>query len=372
MQIIKTLNEHFKIKPFLILFCLFFKIQTYAQDSFTDNLNGMINFHSGYNLPEYSFISSITDDYIHSLDICFFKETVGEKKWEQLYNYPSYGISFFYSTLGNDEVFGRELSATYFSKMYFFSKNRFRLFNRTGIGLNYVNRKFDLQNNYLNVAVGSKINIHFNFRVGANYRLSDKLGVNTGLSFNHFSNANSAEPNLGINYLTGYGGLNYSLGKKGEKKIHELDAHKKENTSVFFASIGGKRGRALVSNYFFTSSFSYEFSRAFSRKFLFGFGTDLFYDSSVETSLRKFNRDYKKSDSFQTGIHISESIIFNKLTLSIQEGFYLLLNEQVEKYRIYSRGIAQYQVTDRFLMRIAMKSHIHILDYPELGFGYKF
>ena len=71
-------------------------------------------------------------------------------------------------------------------------------------------------------------------------------------------------------------------------------------------------------------------------------------------------------------IHISESIIFNKLTLSIQEGFYLLLNEQVEKYRIYSRGIAQYQVTDRFLMRIAMKSHIHILDYPELGFGYKF
>ena len=52
--------------------------------------------------------------------------------------------------------------------------------------------------------------------------------------------------------------------------------------------------------------------------------------------------------------------------------FYLVFNEQVEKYRIYTRGIAQYQVTDRFLMRIAMKSHIHILDYPELGFGYKF
>ena len=372
MQLSKTLKEHIQIKKALVLFCLFFNIHTYAQESFTDNLNGMINFHSGYNLPEYSFISAITDDYIRSLDICLFKETVGKKKWEQLYNYPSYGFSFFYSTLGNDEVFGRELSATYFSKMYFFSKNRFRLFNRTGIGLNYVNRKFNLQNNYLNVAVGSKINIHFNFRVGANYRLSDKLSVNTGLSFNHFSNANSAEPNLGINYLTGYGGVNYRLGKKGEKKTHELVAHKKENISVFFASIGGKRGRALVSKYFLTSSFSYEFSRAFSRKFLLGFGTDLFYDSSVETSLRKFNRDYKKSDSFQTGIHISESILFNKLTLTLQEGFYLLLNEQVDKYQIYSRGIAQYQVTDYFFIRIAMKSHLHILDYPEIGFGYKF
>lgn len=372
MQIFRTLKEVSYTQTVAIIFFFLFKIQTHAQESITDNLNGMINFHSGYNLPEYPFISSITENYIHSLDICLYKETFGKKEWEQLYNYPDYGISFFYSTLGNDEVFGREFSATYFSKIYFFSTNRFRLFNRTGIGINYVNREFDLKDNYLNVAVGSKVNIHFNFRIGASYQLSDKFGFNTGLSFNHFSNANTSEPNLGINYLTGYGGLNYSLGKKDEKKIHKLSDHQKKNTSILFASIGGKRARALVSDYFFTSSLSYQFNRAFNRKFLFGFGTDLFYDSSVETSLTKFNRDFKKSDSFQTGIHISESIVLNKFTLSLQEGIYLLLNEQVENYRIYSRGIAQYQFTDHFLMRIAMKSHIHILDYPEIGFGYKF
>lgn len=372
MQTRITLKKSFYIKLPIVVLCLLFGFQTYAQNKMTDNLNGMVNFHSGYNLPEYPFISSITNDYIRSLDICVFKETVGENKWEQLYNYPSYGLSFFYSTLGNDEVFGREFTLTYFFKMYFLSKNRFRLFNRIGIGLNYVNRKFDFKNNYLNVAVGSKVNIHFNFRIGANYALSDKFSLNTGLSFNHFSNANTSEPNLGINYLTGFGGVSYSLGKKSEKKTHKLEAHRRENSFSLFASIGGKRSRALVSTYFLTSSFSFEFNRAITRKFLFGIGSDLFYDSSVESSIKKGNKDYRKSDSFQTGIHLSQSIVYNRLTLSIQEGFYLFLTEKVGDYPLYTRGVVQYQVNNHFLIRIAMKSHLHVLDYPEIGFGYKF
>ena len=236
--------------------------------------------------------------------------------------------------------------------MYFLSKNRFRLFNRIGIGLNYVNRKFDFKNNYLNVAVGSKVNIHFNFRIGANYELSDKFSLNTGLSFNHFSNANTSEPNLGINYLTGFGGVSYCLGTKGEKKTHELEAHNKENIFALFASIGGKRSRALVANYFLTSSFSFEFNRALTRKFLLGIGSDLFYDSSVESSITKVNKDYRKSDSFQTGIHLSQSIVYNRLTLSIQEGIYLFLTEQVGNYPIYSRGIVQYQVNNHLLIHL--------------------
>jgi hypothetical protein len=372
MQTPITLKSASSIKALVILLFLLVGIQTYAQKKFTDNLNGMVNSHFGYNIPEYPFIASITEDYIRSLDICFFKETTGKNKWEQLYNYPSYGVSFFYSTLGNDEVFGRELALTYFFKLYFLSKNRFRLFSRTGIGMSYVNRKFDFKNNYLNVAVGSNVNIHFNSRIGANYILSDKFSLNAGLSFNHFSNANTSEPNLGINYLTGYGGVSYRLGKKTEKQIYELEAHVKENTLAFFVSLGGKYSGALVSNYFSTSSFSLEYNRAFTRKFHFGIGSDIFYDSSVESRLQRNNQDYKKSDNFQTGIHLSQSIVYNKLTLSIQEGVYLFLTEPVNHYPIYTRGIVQYQINNRLLIRLAMKSHFHILDYPEIGFGYKF
>jgi len=372
MSICIVLKGDSNIKTLIIILFLLNGIHTHAQKEITRNLNGMVNVHAGYNLPEYPFISAITEDYIRSLDICFFKESIGKNKWEQLYNYPDYGVSFFYSTLGNDEVFGREFALTYFFNLYFFSKKRLRLSNRIGIGINYVNRKFNLQNNYLNVAVGSKVNIHFNFGIGAKYALSDKLSLNTGLSFNHFSNGNTSEPNLGINYLTSYGGISYSLGEKSEKQTHEIEAHVKENTIVLFGSVGGKHSRAFNSIYFLTSSFSFEYNRSFSRKFHFGIGSDLFYDSSIESSLKNNSKAYNNSDSFQTGIHLSQTIVYNKISLSIQEGVYILLTEQINNYPVYNRGIIQFQVTDNLLIRLSMKSHLHILDFPEIGLGYKF
>jgi hypothetical protein len=65
-------------------------------------------------------------------------------------------------------------------------------------------------------------------------------------------------------------------------------------------------------------------------------------------------------------------IVYNKLSLAIQEGFYLGLTEKVENHVMYHKGIIQYQLSNNLLIRMAMNSHLHILNYPELGFGYKF
>ena len=364
----RNINGHLVIS--LTIFCGLFN-SLWAQNKFTDNLNGMVNFHSGYSLPEYPFINAVTDDYVRSVDVSLFKETKGKSEWEQIYKYPAYGISLFYTTLGNDEVFGKELALTYFFRLYLYAKKRFRIYNRLGIGLSYVNRKFDLDENYLNVAVGSNFNIHFNARFGATYLLSDKLSLNSGLSFDHLSNGNTAEPNLGLNNLTFYTGVSYALGNQEEQQVHQLNDLEKESSMELFASIGGKHSRSLSSKYFFASSLSLELERAVSRVLRLGLGADVFYDSSVETSLEKDSRAYSPSDDFQTGIHLSQSIVYNKISFSIQQGIYIGLTEQVEDYLIYSRGIIKYQFNDHVAMRLAMKSHLHILDYPEIGIGLK-
>lgn len=122
MQTAIALRRYSCIKTLIIIFYLLYGSQTHAQLINTENLNLMINFHSGYNLPEYKFTSSITNAYVHSLDFCIYKETVGKNIWERYYNYPGYGLSLFYSTLGNDAVFGREFALTFFYKLYFFLK----------------------------------------------------------------------------------------------------------------------------------------------------------------------------------------------------------------------------------------------------------
>ena len=110
---------------------------------------------------------------------------------------------------------------------------------------------------------------------------------------------------------------------------------------------------------------------SFFRKIHFGIGTDLFYDSGVKSSLLGIDKIYKSIYHFQTGIHVSQSIVYNKFRISIQEGVYLLLREKVNEYSIYNRGIIQYEINDKTSVRLSMKSHLHILDYPEIGFGFK-
>ena len=360
-----------KIKYFLVFLFIdcIFNFQIHAQTKFTDNLNVMVNYHSGFIIPEYTFFNYITQDYIRSIDVCIYKETYGKNIWEKLYNYPDYGISFFYTTLGNDKILGKEMALTYFFKTNFISRKRFHFYNRTGIGIGYVNRNFDLNTNYLNVAISSNFNIHFNFRLGINYSITKKIDLNTGISFDHFSNANTSAPNLGINSVTAFGGLSYRLGRKTEKLKPNVDAHIRKNNFEISASIGGKHTREFSSVYFETSSVSLDFTREYYRAFYLGTGIDLFYDSSIKSQLKNVGEKYKKGNDFQTGIHLSQEFVYNKLGLIIQEGIYLY---QVNQKTIYNRAIIKYKVSNHLSMHLSMKSHLNILDYPELGIGFNF
>lgn len=368
----RTLRGQFLPGSLLLFIFLLAGGPANAQNKFTRDLHAMVNLHHGYNIPEYPFIATITNAPIRGVNLSLYKETRGKNPWEQVYKYPEFGISLFYSSLGNDEVFGRELSMVYFLRVYFLSRNRFKMYQNVGIGGSYTSRKFDLEDNYTNVAIGSHLNIHFNYRLGANFAISDRYRLNSGLSFDHLSNGNVVEPNLGLNSLSAFGGFSYRLGEQSELQVHDLPKPIRKTDFSIYAAIGGKHTRSLSATYFLAHSISLELNRNISRKVHFGFGADWFYDSSVKSSLEREDREYHPSYRFQTGLHLTQSIVYNRFKISIQEGVYLGLPERVDNFRLYNRGILQYHFTDHFSVRIAMKSHLYILDYPELGIGYKF
>ncbi len=365
---IKT--KHIKIL-LISIYCLLV-FQSQAQTKFTDNLKLMGNYHAGFAIPEYKFLTYIVDDYIRSMDVCLVKETTGNNIWEQLYTYPEYGISLFYSTLGNDKILGKEIALSYFFKINLISWKRVRVYNRTGIGFSYVTRKFDSEDNYLNVSVGTHLNGYFNFRIGVNYSLSEKIEFNSGLSFDHLSNTNVIEPNLGLNSFTAYGGLSYRLSQKTEKQKDEIPTHIRKNNMEVFFSIGSKHDGAFTTRYFFTSSVSLEMNRELFYAFYVGAGADLFYDSSVESYLQSEEKEFRNAYSFQSGIHLSQTFVYNRWSVILQEGIYVLLTDHFGNNIMYNRLILKYMISNSISIRFAMKTHLHILDYPELGIGYKF
>ncbi|MEX1238856.1 MAG: acyloxyacyl hydrolase, partial [Cyclobacteriaceae bacterium] len=286
------------------------------------------------------------------------------------YNYPEYGLSLFYSTLGNDRIHGREISIFPYFRLDIISGKRFDLYNETGIGLAFVSRKFDLQENPLNIAVGSHVNIHFNLKFGFQYKTAGRLKLHSGLSFDHFSNSNAREPNLGLNYATLYAGVKYRLGEQSEKMEHLLEAPERSYHYEFIYSAGGKHPRAVGSDLYFTSSATFEFKWEPFRVLHFGVGADLFYDTSTEAEMLTLElKNYRGLFDFRSGIHFSQEFVYNKFSLIIQEGIYLLLRDEVDQNIMYNRGIMRYRISNRFFVQLAMKSHLHILDYAELGLG---
>src|SRR5689334_9004310 len=82
----------------------------FAQSQRTDNLSLTTYYHFGYVLPEYTNLLYIVDQPVRSLTLNISKKTRGKNDWEKIYNYPEYGFSFFYSTLGNNEIHGKEFA----------------------------------------------------------------------------------------------------------------------------------------------------------------------------------------------------------------------------------------------------------------------
>lgn len=358
----------------LILFSLFLTVsEAKCQSHFTDDLKLTATYHYGYVLPEYSYFLYIVDAPIKSVGLSFSKATTGKNDWEKLYNYPEYGISLLYSTLGSDRVFGREIAIVPFFHLNMISRKHFNFFNETGIGLGYVTKHFDFENNYENIAVGSHLNLHFNLKFGVNYEAFKNVILNAGLSFDHFSNGNTQNPNIGINFVTAYSGVSYRLGNENPRQNADLSPFQKSWNYELIASVGAKRSRGVLeSDLFYTSSFTFEAKWNIRRSLRLGAGADVFYDPSTKTEMESTNNSsYQSADDFRSGIHLSQEFVYSRLSLILQEGFYIGLTDQVNHKPVYNRGIVRMQVSKRSFVQLAMKSHLNILDYPELGFGMK-
>lgn len=345
----------------------------FAQRDLSKDLSLRFDVNYGFVIPEYKHFTYLVDEPVQGFEFSLFKSSKGKNVWEHAYKLPEAGLTFLYTSLGNRDVFGYEFAIFPYVQTALIKRPKFILSNLFGLGFGYATKKFDLESNYENVSVGSHFNLHFNCKLGAKWFLNQRFSINAGLSFTHFSNANMAEPNLGLNLFTAYSGVNYSLNDPSEILKLEMEAYEPVHEFAFIYAAGGKHTRALQSTVYFTSSISLEYKYQWKRKLHIGGGFDFSYDSATETEMSAPGKDqYKPIYDYRTGIHFSQELVYDRFSFILQEGIYIGLVDRVDKSFMYNRGILRWKFNDHFLMHISMRSHLHILDYPELGFGYYF
>lgn len=327
------------------------------------------NVQRGVLLPEYGFMSLQSSEFISGAEINVRYQTSGKTIWERMYRKPAVGFSAYWSTLGSAEYYGQQFALYPYYALNLIRKNRFRFDYQMGVGAAYVTRKFHQTDNYQNVAIGSHVNIHFHADLVTAFRLNDRNYLEAGLSFAHVSNANLSEPNVGLNWSSLWLGYSFAGGKK--QAFNNDSIAEREACFVHEVTIAGgmKHTRTFESFQYPAVSLGYEIKRRTSHKFAVGVGVDVFYDASIEPQMVRLEKPYTSSNSWLTGIHCSQEFFYNRVSFIVQEGFYLGLTDKLNGYFMYNRAMFRYRFTDHLMVNVSMKSHLYILDFPELGFG---
>lgn len=120
-----------------------------------------VNGHYGFVVPKYSSFILLTDEPVRSGEVSLEKRLGPKNPWNAIYNFPTVGLTFFYTTLGNNEIHGSEFALFPFIRLPVLQSPKFNGGISLGLGLGYVTKTYDEETNPFNVVVGSNLNVHF-------------------------------------------------------------------------------------------------------------------------------------------------------------------------------------------------------------------
>lgn len=340
--------------------------------NFSENTYVELDYGYGFLMPHHSSLSYLLEDHIRTLDIKLTKSTKGNSYWNQLYRYPDYGLAFYHSNLGNDDVFGHAYSLYGFTKIPLVRfPNGSNISYQIGVGAAYVTNPFDINSNYKNLAIGTYLNVYIDFSLNSYIALSKKLGLTNNLRFNHVSNGNFKNPNYGLNVLSASIGLAYQINSDyHHKEIVDLPDIEAKNNFLVTLSGGAKSINHYTPETYLASSLVVDYTHQYSLKGKWGVGTDLFFDASNrQFTENKDKNDLINTDLYQLGVHVLHDAMMNKITFTVQLGVYLYAPVKTEAL-IYTRTGLRYAINKQWNVSMTLKSHYAIASFIEWGVGY--
>ena len=304
------------------------------------------------------------------------KKTYGFNDWEQRFNYPDYGMSFIYQNLKND-VLGNNYSLYAHYNFYFLKRN---LMLRIGQGLALTTNPYDKEENFRNIAFGSKLMsstyLMFNYK---KENIIDRFGLQAGLSFIHYSNANVKAPNTSINSITLNVGVTYSFDEEEPDYIRNIiDGGKEKFTedikyNLVFRS-GVNESDVIDSGQFPFYVFSGYADKRINVKSAFQLGTDVFFSNFLKEYIYyksvsfpednvSGNEDYKRVSLF-----VGHELFINRTSLITQLGYYVYYPFDFEGRTYVRAGLKRY-FGKKWFGALTLKSHGAKAEAVEFGIG---
>ncbi len=350
--------------------------------------------------------SNLRSNYVLNLSLLNMDTS---KHWVKFYKFPTVGLSFSYSNLGNMEIFKNEFSIIPFIILKT-SRNQRKSFDfKIGLGASYFNHPYHNENNPDNKVIGSNFTWAFQLFLYKKFLVTNKVNLKFGIGFLHSSNAHTTIPNYGMNSAM------ISLAAQFPTRTYDPDfALKYDNISIkkknhYFIQVRFGHGWHELGGTFVPvgtkdysiNSYSLSGGIIFKRQFKMSLGlTYRFYNSFHDFIVRhrSNNRtglgENPRTEASNVFIFIGTEFLIGHIGMDLAFGynlhkpFYDEFNSRWEfnegfkyfrnKYLVTRFGLKYYLISNERMPRhnVYLGSHINAnfgkADFMEISFGYTF
>lgn len=356
-------------------------------------LGQSIYYEPGFNVGHYTPFSErhkyISDYMQYSFDLRIGCQTTGEKRWQQEYAYPSYGLLFGYTHNTLDSVIyytheGNQYGpiGDCFSLAGFINGPIYRGKNWS---FDYdIIYGADLWMRHGNEMLGSALNFHVSFDLGPTIKLSENLDLAARYLYYHSSNGATFLPDNGVNSHSVRLALRYH--PQGRKEFIHSDPEPFVKQNNWFVSEGigwlqtytRQEGQLPDETPFFIgNTLRFGFSRQFNPKFRWDVAVDLLWTGETRYCHELVGEPY----NFWNSTHIAASadfeILFGRFAFSAGMAYYLYHGSEYLPafYTPYYERVG-YKLylgkTNRMFIGTLMKIHLNSIDYIEWTYGILF
>lgn len=349
-----------------------------------------IYYEPGFDIGHYTPFSErhkyISNYLQYSFDLRIGRQTTGEKRWQQEYAYPSYGllIGFTHNTLDSVIYYTHEGDqygpiGECFSLAGFINGPFYRGKNWS---FDYdIIYGADLWTRHGNEMLGSALNFHVSFDIGPTIKLSEHLDLAARFLYYHSSNGATFLPDNGINSHSFRLALRYH--PKGRQAFirDEQEPFEKQNNFFISEGIGWlqtyTRQEGQLPNetpFFLGNTLRFGFSRQFSPKFRWDVGLDFLWTGETRYCHQLAGVPYNFWNSTHLAASADFEILFGRFAFCAGAAYYLFHGSALlpEFYTPYYERVGYKLYLGKnynFYIGTFMKIHLNSIDYIEWTVG---
>ena len=305
--------------------------------------------------------------------------TFGRKSWQSKSNYPSVGLSFLYTGIGEQPEIGRAFALIPHMTFNCLKSPKNQINFNLGIGVGYLTQIYNSKTNPKNTFIGSHINAAINISAEYSRMITNRFGMSAFVGFTHFSNGSSRTPNNGMNIAHTGLAAKYFINEPKQRIAKQPTDNKqfktweKKNISLLFGFTYSKKDIDEYLGYGMSwSAYNLEINamKRLTEMSKLGIGFDLVYDCTDKEVLRQKGIAFDDIEILKPGINAAYELSFGNTSFIFNFGYHIAGKDLCEG-RVYQKLNMTQNIYKGIFATIALTTHYGWADYIGFGLGYR-